>query len=97
MESEEKQRIVLHSEWAITKPIQLDDICVIKSTEQEFLCSKIIPYKQFEYLYFGSLDCQNMLFAVQYVSNNNNYVKTLSEKSQQEFAYTLYKKANEIS
>ena len=97
MEPEEKQRKVLYSEWTITKPIKLDDICVLESTEQEFLCSKIIPYKQFEYLYFGSLDYKDTLFAVQYVSNNNNYVKTLSEKSQQEFAYTLYKKANEIS
>ena len=56
MEPKEKQKKVLYSEWTITEPIKLDDICVLESTGQEFLCSKIIPYEEFEYLYFGSFD-----------------------------------------
>ena len=95
MESEEKQRKKLYSEWTITEPIELDDICVLESTGQEFLCSKIIPYEQFEYLYFGSFDFKDILFAAQYKLDGNNYVKVLSEKPQQVFAFDLYKKEKE--
>ncbi len=91
MDSEEKQKKVLYSEWAITEPIKLDDICILKSTGQEFLCSKIIPYEQFEYLYFGSFDFSDILFAVQYKIDDQNYTKVLTGKQQQEFAFNLYK------
>lgn len=95
MDSEEKQKKVLYSEWAITEPIKLDDICILKSTGQEFLCSKIIPYEQFEYLYFGSFDFKDILFAVQYKMDDQNYTKVLAKKSQQKFAFNLYKSEGE--
>ena len=94
MDPEEKEKKILHPEWTITEPIELDDICILESTEQEFLCSKIIPYEQFEYLYFGSFDFKDILFAVQYKLDGKNYVKVLSEKPQQVFAFNLYKKEN---
>lgn len=94
MDSEEEQKKVLHSEWMVTEPIELDDICVLESTGQEFLCSKIIPYEQFEYLYFGSFDFGDVLFAVQCRVDGKNYVKVLTEKPQQEYAFNIYK--NEV-
>lgn len=95
MEPKEKQKKVLHSEWTITEPVKLDDIFILESTGQEYLCSKIIPYEQFEYLYFGSFDFKDILFAAQYKLDGNNYVKVLSEKPQQVFAFDLYKKEKE--
>ena len=92
MDSEEEQKKILHSEWTITEPIELDDICVLESTGQEFLCSKIIPYEQFEYLYFGSFDFKDILFAIQYKENDKNYVRVLTEEPHQIFAFDLYKK-----
>ena len=91
MDSEEKEKKILHSEWMITEPIELDDICILESTGQEFLCSKIIPHEQFEYLYFGSFDFKDTLFVVQYKINDANYARVLAEKSYQEFAFNLYK------
>ena len=91
MDEKKENKKVLHSEWTITDPIELDDICVLESTGQEFLCSKIIPYEQFEYLYFGSFDFKDILFAVQYKIDNKNYVKVLIEKPEQKYAYNVYK------
>lgn len=92
MEPKEKQKKVLHSEWTIAESVKLDDIFILESTGQEYLCSKIIPYEQFEYLYFGSFDFKDILFAAQYKLDGKNYVKVLSEKPQQVFAFDLYKK-----
>lgn len=91
MEPEEKTKKVLHLEWTITEPIELDDICILEPTGQEFLCSKIISYEKFKYLYFGSFDFNDVLFAVQYKMDDQNYAKVLVEKSQQKFAFNLYK------
>ena len=91
MDEKKECKKALHTEWSITEPIKTDDICVLESTGQEFLCSKIIPFEQFEYLYFGSFDFKEILFAVQCRLDGKNYLKVLSEKSQQEFAYNLYR------
>ena len=53
MDEKEENKKVLYPEWTISEPIELDDICVLESTGQEYLCSKIIPYGKYEYLYFG--------------------------------------------
>ena len=90
MDEKEEHKKVLHTEWSVTEPIKMDDICVFESTGQEFLCSKIIPYEQFEYLYFGSFDFKEILFAVQCRVENVNYAMVLSKKVQQEFAFKLY-------
>lgn len=91
MNEKEEHKKVLCIEWSITEPIELDDICVLESTEQEYLCSKIIPYEQFEYLYFGSFDLNNVLFAVQYKQDEKNYARVLTEKSEQAYAFNIYK------
>lgn len=91
MDKKEENRIVLYPEWKISEPIELDDICVLESTGQAFLCSKIIPYEQFEYLYFGSFDFNDVLFAVQYKRNGETYVKVLTEEPEQEYAFNVYK------
>ena len=91
MELKEKQKKVLHSEWTITEPVKLDDIFILESTGQEYLCSKIIPYEQFEYLYFGSFDFNEILFAVQYKLDDKNYVKVLTEESQKKSVFNIYK------
>lgn len=91
MDEKEEHKKVLRTEWSITEPIELDDICVLESTEQAFLCSKIIPYEQFEYLYFGSFDFNDVLFAVQYKRNGETYVKVLTEEPEQEYAFNVYK------
>ena len=90
MDEKKEHKKILHTEWSITEPIKLDDVCVLESTGQEFLCSKIIPYEQFEYLYFGSFDFKEILFAVQCRVENVNYAMVLSKKVQQEFAFKLY-------
>ncbi|MCR5700426.1 MAG: hypothetical protein K6G49_03320 [Candidatus Saccharibacteria bacterium] len=86
-----KKHKTLYSEWTITEPIELDDICVLESTGQEYLCSKIIYYKQFSYLYFGSFDFKDILFAVQYRKDEKNYTKVLTDKSEQAYAFNVYK------
>ena len=91
MEPREKQKKVLHSEWTIAEPVKLDDIIILESTGQEYLCSKIIPYEQFEYLYFGSFDFKDILFAVQYKKNDKHYVKVLTGEPEQKYAYNVYK------
>ena len=91
MDEKKECKKVLYTEWSITEPIETDDICVLESTGQEFLCSKIIPFEQFEYLDVGSFDFKEILFAVQCRLDGKNYLKVLSEKSQQEFAYNLYR------
>ena len=91
MDEKEENKKVLYLEWTITESIKLGDICVLESTGQEFLCSKIIPYEQFEYLYFGSFDFKVILFAVQYKQGEKNYAKALTEKSEQAYAFNVYK------
>ena len=91
MDEKEENKKVLYLEWTITEPIKLDDICVLESTGQEFLCSKIIPYEQFDYLYLGSFDFKEILFAVQYKNNAENYVRVLTKKPEQKYAFAIYK------
>ena len=45
----------LKLDWAPTKNIKVNDICVYEPWGQDFMCFKIISYKQFEFLYFGVL------------------------------------------
>lgn len=86
----------ISSEWKkIDKPIQLSDICILASRGQEFLCVYIAPYERFEYLYFGSFDCKNKLFAVQTKQDGQYYIRTLDKEPEQEFAFRLYKKARQ--
>lgn len=91
MGEKEETRKTLYSEWTITEPIELDDICVLESTGQEFLCSKIIPYGEFEYLYFGSFDFNDILFAIQYKQDGKNYMRVLTDKPEQIYAFDVYK------
>ena len=91
MDEKEEHKKVLRTEWSITEPIELDDICVLESTGQEFLCSKIIPYEQFEYLYFGSFDFKEILFAIQYRAGEETFVKILTEEPEQRYALNVYK------
>lgn len=91
MNEKDENKKILHPDWTVTEPIKLDDICVLESTGQAFLCSKIIPYEQFEYLYFGSFDFNDVLFAVQYKRDEENYVKVLTEEPEQEYAFNVYK------
>lgn len=91
MDKKEEHKQVLHTEWSITEPIKLDEICVLESTGQEYLCSKIISYGQFEYLYFGSFDFEDILFAVQYKQGEKNYAKVLTRKPEQVYAFNIYK------
>lgn len=90
-----KTGISLKLDWTPTEIIKVNDICVYEPWEQDFMCFKIIPYEQFEYLYFGSFDYKDTLFAVQTELDGVNYVKVLTKKSQQEFAFHLYKKWDE--
>lgn len=92
MGEKEERKKVLHAEWSIVEPIKMDDICILESTGQEFLCSKIIPYGQFEYLFFGSFDFRDTLFVVQYKQDEKNYVRVLVEKPEQVYAFNIYKK-----
>ena len=86
----------IRPEWTpIDTPIQLSDICILASREQEFLCGYIASYEQFEYLYFGSFDHRDKLFAVQIKYNNQYYVRVLDKAPEQEFAFRLYKKARQ--
>lgn len=91
MDKKKENRKALYPEWTITEPIELDDICFLASTGQEFLCSKIIPYGEFEYLYFGSFDFNEILFVVQHRLNDKNYVKVLTDESQKRNAFNIYK------
>ena len=83
---------LLKPDWTPAKTIKVNDICTYQFLDQDFMCFKIIPYEQFEYLYFGSFDYKDTLFAVQIKMNGINYIKVLTEKPQQEFAFRLYKK-----
>ncbi len=86
----------IRPEWTpIDKPIQLSDICILASRGQEFLCGYKLPYEQFEYLYFGSFNRKDKLFAIQIKHNNQYYVRVLDKKPEQEFAFRLYKKARQ--
>ncbi len=59
------------------------------------MCFQTIPYEQFEYLYFGSFDLEDNLFAVQIKAKDGlSYVKVLTEEPQQRFAFKLYKERN---
>ncbi len=91
MDEKEKNKKILYPEWTITEPIELDDICVLESTGQEFLCSKIIPYGQFDYLYFGSFDFNEILFAIQYKQDGKIYTRVLTDKPEQMYAFNVYK------
>ena len=90
---DEDHKKTLFPEWTVSEVIELDDICTSRITELDYLCSKKIPYEKFEFLYLGGFDFKSVLFAVQYKSNNVNYSKILTDESQQDFAYQLYKKA----
>lgn len=91
MDEKEENKKVLYPEWTISEPIELDDICVLESTGQEYLCSKIIPYGKYEYLYFGSFDFEDILFAVQHKTDENAFVKILTKESEQRYAFSVYK------
>ena len=91
MDEEEKHKKLLYPEWKIAEPIEIDDICVLESTGQEFLCSKVIPYDKFEYLYLGSFDFEEVLFAVQYRADEKTFVKVLTKESEQRYAFNVYK------
>ena len=83
-------------EWKnIDSIIKLNNICTINPLEQEFLCVYIVPYKQFEYLYFSSFNFKDTVFAVQTNMNGQNYVKILDKKPEKIFALRLYKKARQ--
>lgn len=87
-----KGNVILKSDWIAVEPIEVHDICVLESRMQEFMCFDIIQYEQFQYLYFGSFDYENTMYAVQTELNGINYAKVLVEASQQQFAFNLYKK-----
>ncbi len=83
-------------EWKpIDSAIKLNDICILASHEQEFFCSYIVPYKRFKYLYFGSFDFKNFVFAAQLEIDGQNYIRVLDKKPEKIFALRLFKKARQ--
>ena len=87
---------ILYPEWKpIDKPIHINDVCTIIPSERKFLCSYKIPYEQFEYLFFGSLDSEDILFAIQTGTNDQYYARVLDKKAEKIFALRLYKKARQ--
>ena len=87
-----KGNVILKSDWIAVDPIEVHDICVLESRMQEFMCFDVIQYEQFQYLYFGSFDYTNTMYAVQIEIDGINYAKVLTEEPQQRFAFSLYKK-----
>ena len=84
----------IDTEWSvIDTPIKLYDVCLIASLKQEYLCGYIVPYEQFEYLYFGGIDSEDKIFAVQTKMNGRNYIKVLDKKPEKIFALRVFKKA----
>ena len=88
----DENNVVLKSDWTLVEPIKIHDICILESRMQEFMCFDIIRYGQYQYLYFGSFDFENTMYAVQVEVDGKNYAKVLSEKPQQQFAFNLYKR-----
>ena len=83
-------------EWQpIDKPIQVNDVCAIASLKQEYLCGYKTPYEQFEYLFFGNLYSDDLLFAVQTKVNKQYYVRVLNKKPEKVFALRLFKKVRQ--
>ena len=85
-------KTTLKTDWYSTEPIKVNDVCRFELWDQDYMCFKIIPYKQFEYLFLGSFDYKDTLLAIQTSMNGVKYAKVLTEKPQQEFALFLYKK-----
>ena len=91
MKNDTPDRALLKKEWSLTVPVKVNDVCVYEPWGQDFMCFEIIPYNEFEYLYFGSFNYEDTLFAIQVKKGDKNYLKVLTEKPQQEFAFRLYK------
>lgn len=87
-----KSSVILKSDWIAVEPIDVHDICILESRMQEFMCFDVIQYEHFQYLYFGSFDYKNTMYAVQIEVDGINYAKVLAEEPQQRFAFNLYKK-----
>ena len=83
---------VLHFDWHPCDKIKENDICRIEDIDLDYMCCQIIPYQEFEYLYFSRLDFQEQCFVVQVEQNNQNYCRILSELPEQHFAFQLFKK-----
>lgn len=88
-----KKAATISSEWTpINEPIQVYDVCAVVSSKKEFICSYKIPHEQFEYLYFGSLDSNHILFAIQTEVNGQYYIRILNKKPEKVIALRLFKK-----
>lgn len=81
----------LNENWSILEEsIKFNDVC--RFNGQEFICSKIIPYKSEEYIYCGNLNNNKKLFALQTVVDGRFYVRVLKRRNELEFALNLFKK-----
>lgn len=80
----------LNENWSILeKSIKLNDVC--KFDGQEFICSRIVPYKSEEYIYCGDLN-NNKLFILQIVVDGRFYVRVLKRRNELGFALDIFKK-----
>lgn len=83
----------LNENWSILgESIKLNDVC--RFNGQEFICSKIIPYKSEEYIYCGNLNNNRKLFALQTVVDGRFYARVLKRRNELEFALDIFKKGS---
>ena len=84
----------LDTEWKMTNdPIIVHDVCYIIPLKQEFVCGRVIPHEQLEYLYFNSWDYKSFVFAIQKKENGHNYVRVLDKRSEKVSALLILRKA----
>lgn len=81
----------ISSKWTQTILIQINDFGISESTGYEFMCFETIPYEQYEYLYFGELGGNKILFLIQEKNKDGYRARVLKERSEQEFAFNLLK------
>ncbi len=87
------EKVVISKDWKKVNHIDKDDIVILESTNQEFLCSKIVKTDGYELLLLGSFDFKTAIFLIQKAVDGINYAKLLHEESEQKLAYNIFKKA----
>ena len=82
----------LNENWSILEEsIKLNDVC--KFDGQEFICSRIVPYRSEKYIYCGDLN-NNKLFILQTVVDGRFYARVLKRRGELEFALDVFKKGS---
>lgn len=77
--------------WVKRNRVIINDVLNDDRTGFPFFCSHIIPYNNFEYLYFSSFDFESVMFCVQVNQDGVNYLKVLDGGPEQDFAFKLFK------